>query len=249
MTLCALIPAAGEGRRLGSSLPKILVPVTDGKTAWQIIHGKLAPLVDHMHVVLSPQGERLFQQEYGALDNVGTSVQPMARGMGDAIFGAYDYWKRFSHLLIMWGDQINVSSQTLRAVVASLQVSSSESLTIAINWVDHPYVQFDFNEDRSILIDIRHSREGDRCDAKGFQDVGVFGLSTKFLMKAWEDYLKNPSLGKETKEINFLPFLVYLSKDLHWPLNLVEVKDPLESRGINTAEDLEFFRKNSKNEY
>ena len=242
-SICAVIPAAGEGRRLGSSHPKILVPVTPQQTAWDIIHHKLSPLVDHMHVILSENGSKIFEKQYDGLKDVSTSIQAIPRGMGDAIFGAYEFWQGFDHVLIMWGDQVNVSAQTLQAVIRSQKESTEEIITLAINKVADPYVQCDFNQGRSVLLNIRQSREGDICDKEGFADVGVFGLSTMTLMDSWQTYIQNPSLGKKTGEINFLPFFVYLSKELQWKLNIVEVKDPLESRGINTPDDLEFFRK------
>jgi bifunctional UDP-N-acetylglucosamine pyrophosphorylase/glucosamine-1-phosphate N-acetyltransferase len=244
-SICAVIPAAGEGRRLGHSLPKILVPVTPEKTVWEILHGKLSVLVDHTHVILSDKGSRLFQRKFpftGAAKNVSTSIQQAPRGMGDAIFGAYEHWKNFNHILIIWGDQVNVSPQTLQSVIQSQKDSLEETLTLPINMVSNPYVQYDFNKDHSALLNIRQSREGDICDKKGFADVGVFCLSTNSLMKSWQKYLQKPILGEQTGEINFLPFLVYLSIELQWCLKLVEVKDPLESRGINTEEDLKFFR-------
>ena len=60
MKICAVIPAAGRGTRLGSDQPKILTPLTARDTIWSILHDKLAPLVDHIHLVLSPEGAKLF---------------------------------------------------------------------------------------------------------------------------------------------------------------------------------------------
>ena len=242
-SICAVIPAAGEGRRLGLELPKILVPVTDKKTVWEILSGKLTGLLDHKHIVLSPKGAGLFQKQFLTTNDVSISVQPYPKGMGDAIFGAYEHWKGFDHILVLWGDQVNVSALTLKAVIQCQKDCSENSLTIAINSVQDPYVQYVFNKDNSTLLHIKQSREGDTCDKHGFADVGVFGLSTKDLWNSWQEYTRRASLGEQTGEINFLPFLAYISKDLHWHLNLIQVQDPLESRGINTLEDLEFFRK------
>lgn len=248
-SICAVIPAAGEGRRLGQNLPKILVPITPGKNIWHILSDKLFPLVNHIHVVLSPKSLSLFNKQIHdqkKSKNVTTSVQEIPRGMGDAIFGAHEYWKGFQHILVIWGDQVYVSFPTLQSVVQLQTASSQPSLTLPVNKVDDPYVQYVFNNSFSSLLNIRQSREGDSCDKNGFADVGVFGLSTSSLMKAWKEYLQKGSLGEKTGEINFLPFLVHISKELKWKLNVVRVQDPVESRGINTPEDLEFFRKKFK---
>jgi len=60
MSVCALIPAAGRGSRLGTDAPKILAPLTEQQTIWSILHAKLAPLVDHIHLELSPDGAEAF---------------------------------------------------------------------------------------------------------------------------------------------------------------------------------------------
>ena len=110
MKICAVIPAAGRGTRLGSDLPKILTPLTARDTIWSILHAKLAPLVDHIHLVLSPDGAKQFP----ALPaNVSISIQPEPIGMGDAIFRGFDIWSQYDAVLIVWGDQVFVSSDTL----------------------------------------------------------------------------------------------------------------------------------------
>jgi bifunctional UDP-N-acetylglucosamine pyrophosphorylase/glucosamine-1-phosphate N-acetyltransferase len=83
MKICALIPAAGRGTRLGSDRPKILTPLTAQETIWSILYARLSPLVDHIHLVLSPQGAPAFPPPPA---NVSISIQPTAIGMGDAIF-------------------------------------------------------------------------------------------------------------------------------------------------------------------
>ena len=47
--------------------------------------------------------------------------------------------------------------------------------------------------------------------------------------------------GAQTGEANFLPFLPHLARN-GWTLRRTHVDDPNEARGINTPEDLDFFR-------
>jgi bifunctional UDP-N-acetylglucosamine pyrophosphorylase / glucosamine-1-phosphate N-acetyltransferase len=242
---CAVIPAAGRGSRLGEEIPKILIPIAGEKTVWHILYEKLRLIVDHIHVVLSPEGILLFRQQL-EMDRipsgVSSSIQETPLGMGDAIFGAFDYWKDYENILILWGDQIAVSKETLEKTVTAQIASAGTALTIPVNLVDEPYVQYIFDEASTSLIKVRQTREGDICDKRGLADVGVFGLSNFHLMDAWKDFCKNASEGEKTGEINFLPFLPYLSADLGWNLKTVPVTDPTESRGINTPDDLFFFR-------
>ncbi|HWX88999.1 MAG TPA: 2-C-methyl-D-erythritol 4-phosphate cytidylyltransferase, partial [Rhizomicrobium sp.] len=78
MRVCAVIPAAGRGTRLGTDMPKILTPLTAQETIWSILYAKLSPLVDRIHLVLSPKGASLFPPLPA---NVSTSIQPAAIGM------------------------------------------------------------------------------------------------------------------------------------------------------------------------
>jgi len=102
-------------------------------------------------------------------------------------------------------------------------------------------VQYVF-DDAGRLARVRQSREGDACDPSGLSDVGTFGLSTRAYDGEWARYLAARDVGDRTGEVNFLPFLAHLSGAAGWPVTRIEVPDAEEARGINTREDLAFFR-------
>jgi len=77
--------------------------------------------------------------------------------------------------------------------------------------------------------------------------VGTFLLATQGLAAAWNDYQSKAVRGGQTGEINFLPFLPFLSAR-GWTVTPLEVADPTEARGINTQEDLSFFRERYKDQ-
>ena len=243
--VCALIPAAGRGSRFNYNKPKILAPIVQEKTVWHILYEKLCPLVDNIHVVLSPESFTLFEAQYAndhLPQSISTSIQKVPIGMGDAIFGAFDFWNNYENILIIWGDQVFVSIKTLQETIESHLLSTGRRMTIPTSFVNKPYVQYIFNKDFSGLLNIRQAREGDICDEQGFADVGVFCLSASGLEDEWKEYLTNKHVGKLTGEINFLPFLAYLSNEKFWDLQNIVVEDDTETRGINTLNDLNFFR-------
>jgi len=235
MRICAVIPAAGRGSRLGTSLPKILTPLNDTETIWSVLHAKLGPLVDHIHLVLSPDGAREFPP---LPPNVSHSIQPAPIGMGDAIFGARSAWEGFDAILIVWGDQVFVSQDTLRRALAAL-ARPDRQLVLPVTRMATPYVEYVFAGEE--LAKVLQSREGDATSPNGFSDVGTFLLGTAGLAAAWDSYLSAAVRGSQTAEINFLPFLPFLSQK-GWMVTPLEVADPVEARGINTPEDLSFFR-------
>jgi bifunctional UDP-N-acetylglucosamine pyrophosphorylase/glucosamine-1-phosphate N-acetyltransferase len=235
MKICAVIPAAGKGSRLGTTAPKILASLTGQETVWSVLHAKLAPLVDHIHLVLSPDGAAAFP---ALPPHVSSSVQPVPTGMGDAIFGARAAWAAFDAILIVWGDQVFVSTDTLRRALAALS-SSERRAVMPVTRMTEPYVEYVF--DGPTLTKVLQTREGDKTMPNGFSDVGTFLLATGGLTAAWDSYMTQAVRGRATSEVNFLPFLPFLAAQ-GWAISPLEVADATEARGINTREDLAFFQ-------
>jgi bifunctional UDP-N-acetylglucosamine pyrophosphorylase/glucosamine-1-phosphate N-acetyltransferase len=235
MKICAVIPAAGRGTRLGSDLPKILTPLTARDTIWSILHARLAPMVDHIHLVLSPDGAKQFP---ALPSNTSISIQPEPVGMGDAIFRGFDTWSKYDAMLIVWGDQVFVSENTLSRAIVALGPRQNHAV-LPVTRMAVPYVEYVFDGPR--LTEVLQTREGDTTGAGGFSDVGTFLLATQGLRPAWDDYLKSATRGSSTGEMNFLPFLPFLSAQ-GWTVTPLEVTDATEARGINTKDDLAFFQ-------
>lgn len=243
MKTCAVIPAAGRGSRLGLPEPKLLAPIRGEETIWTILSRKLKGLVDHIHVILSPSGFAAMRSVLdGSGDDLTTSlcVQPQPTGMGDAIFCGHQVWSHAETILIVWGDQVHVSQETIRRAL-DLHAGSPRCLVLPLVALAHPYVEYCF-DDANRLIAVRQSREGDECVSGGLGDVGTFVLSTEYLVSAWSEYRQQQSPGTRTGEINFLPFLVFLAQ-CGWEVKQLRIDDSLEARGINTAEDLAFFQR------
>ncbi|GAA3447353.1 NTP transferase domain-containing protein [Planomonospora venezuelensis] len=248
--VCAVVPAAGQGSRLGLGIPKIMLEVAGGVTVWDLLRGRLAPWAEHVHVVLSPAGKAPFQRlaaEAIERGEVSVSVQEEPTGMGDAVFGAaVPYWADHDAILVVWGDQANLSSRTVGETVRAHRGSAAgggPALALPLVALPDPYVEYEYDEDSSALLRVRMSREGDECRPGGLSDVGVFCLSVDGLAQAWPRYLAAARTGTVTGEVNFLPFLPYLSRELGWRTTVVPVADPDEARGINTPADLEFTRR------
>jgi len=241
--ICAVIPAAGRGARLGLDVPKILAPIGDGCTVWTLLRESLRGCAGHIHVVISPVFFDLVRRVVVASlrqDSISVGVQERPLGMGDAIFGAYGVWMNFSHLLVVWGDQAGLSSETLHRTMVLHASGSGPRCTLPVVEAARPYVQYVFHN--GSLESIRQAREGAAVDDRGLSDVGVFLLEVKGLQDAWREYVRIAAAGAVTGEVNFLPFLVYLSQQCGWKFETVRVADPIEARGINTGDDLRFFQ-------
>jgi bifunctional N-acetylglucosamine-1-phosphate-uridyltransferase/glucosamine-1-phosphate-acetyltransferase GlmU-like protein len=186
--------------------------------------------------VLSPDGAAAFPP---LPPDTSFSIQPEPIGMGDAIFRGFDVWSRHDAILVIWGDQLFVSSATLSRAVAALG-KPRRHVVLPVTRMAQPYVEYVFAAAQ--LAAVRQSREGDATTPNGFSDVGTFLLGTEGLAEAWGDFLAGAPAGARTGEINFLPFLPFLSSR-GWRVTPLEVADATEARGINTPDDLAFFRK------
>lgn len=242
MQTCAVIPAAGKGSRLGLKGPKILASITDDQTVWSLLRAKLLNTVDHIHLVVSPDAWskiHALTREDEKKNLVSLSIQPKPIGMGDAIFRGFSQWMKAQTILVIWGDQVFVSENTLKKAI-ELHGHERHRVVIPLVRMKNPYVEYVFEDDK--LKKVRQSREGDLCFDNGLADMGTFALSVSDLIIAWKKYLKIATTGNKTNEINFLPFLPFLSNEL-WDMKTFIVDDVREARGINTVEDLEFFQK------
>ncbi len=192
--ICAIVPAAGKGTRLGLAIPKILAPVAPGETVLDLLSRKLAliPELSQIHLVLSPSGKTIFDQ-HG------------------------------------WKEKRTRPAKNL--------------ITVPLIRQENPYVEY-IVSDSGVLENVKQRREGDSCSNGGLSDVGVFLLSTMNLIEAYQSFLATEEhVGKITGEINFLPFLAFLSSKLGHVFQWIEASDHEEARGINSPEDLEHFRR------
>jgi bifunctional UDP-N-acetylglucosamine pyrophosphorylase/glucosamine-1-phosphate N-acetyltransferase len=243
MTVCAVLPAAGRGSRLGLGRPKLLAPVTERATIWSLMSERLDGLVDHIHIIVSPGDRELFEgvlneHPLGTPVTIGVQAKPV--GMGDAVFCGHSRWSQADTVLVMWGDQVHVSRGTVEAAVR-LHQDAPRRIVLPLVPLADPYVEYVFDE-LGRLSAVRQAREGDRCQPGGLGDVGAFILSTRGLGSEWARYLASTaSRGAMTGEVNFLPFLVLLA-GRGWEVRRLGVVDPLEAKGVNTPADLAFFR-------
>ena len=80
-------------------------------------------------------------------------------GMGDAIFGASAAWESFDAVLIVWGDQVFVSQETLRRALKTLSLPERHAV-LPVTRMQRPYVEYVFEGTR--LTRVLQSREGDQ---------------------------------------------------------------------------------------
>lgn len=140
----AVVLAAGDGKRLRSTLPKVLHRVA-GRSLLGHVVAALEPLgLDRVVAVVSPKIEELLkggddELEFGKVgfENVGFAIQDPPRGTGDAVRVALEELGGGGTVLVVPGDAPLLRTETLDALF-ELHRSSGASATLLTADVDDP---------------------------------------------------------------------------------------------------------------
>ena len=232
-----IVPAAGAGTRLGTSLPKLLVPV-DGIPMIARVLTLYADLAARAAVVVQPAVLPKVRQELTAppmpVDFV-TQEQPT--GMLDAILLAapvVDRWQP-DRVWITWCDQIALLPATLNQLRAIDDTAPAPPLALPTCRTHDPYVHIERNSSGRIVT-VLHRREGDTMPDAGETDAGLFDLSRRAYSVDLPAYAASPQIGARTGERNFVPFVAWMAG--RGPVATVECSEPEEAVGINTPGEL-----------
>ena len=233
-----IIPAAGLGLRLKSSLPKVLFPV-NGRPMIDYLFNLYAPLAECFILVLHPSFERQVRQycsQYAF--RLEYAIQEEPTGMLDAILAPREEVQKYrpERVWITWCDQIAISPRTV-ATLARLSVQDHESaLLFPTVMRKDPYIHFVRNERREI-VRVLQRRENDDMPEVGESDMGLFHLSGHAYLDLLVDFSGAITRSAVTRERNFLPFIPWLHGQA--PIRTFPGGAEIESVGINDAGDLQ----------
>ncbi|HEY5209577.1 MAG TPA: bifunctional UDP-N-acetylglucosamine diphosphorylase/glucosamine-1-phosphate N-acetyltransferase GlmU [Stellaceae bacterium] len=124
----AVILAAGQGRRMKSSLPKVLHPVAQ------------FPMIDHVLAALRPLAPMRtimviapgMVPAMAARDGVEYAIQAAPRGTGDAVAAARSALQGFAgDVLILYGDTPLITTGTLETLLAARRQATAPDLVVA----------------------------------------------------------------------------------------------------------------------
>ena len=232
-----VIPAAGRGSRLGSDLPKSLVPVA-GRPMIDHLIDLYRRFVDRFAVVVHPSALARVQDHVAdsgvALDVL---VQDAPTGMLDAILIGGTAVEAHSpdRVWITWCDQIGIHSNTLARLAREDEQMPAPALVMPTCHQPDPYIHLD-RDATGRITRVRHRREGDLMPALGESDTGLFDLSRDAFSQLLPQYAQDVEPAAGTGERNFLPFVAWLSARA--PIVTFPCTEPEEAVGVNTPEDL-----------
>ena len=125
--LAIVILAAGQGKRMRSTLPKVLHPIAGLPMIGHVLAtaGRLKP--SRAVVVLAPAHAHLAE----ALAPAATAIQPVPRGTGDAVRAALPALKGFAgDVLVLFGDVPLIGADTLRAMLRARRAKADPAVVV-----------------------------------------------------------------------------------------------------------------------
>ena len=238
MSRLLVIPAAGPGSRLGSALPKVLVPVA-GQPMLDRLLALYQDVVERVVIVVNPSFAQTVRDHVAARPaavRIQCVEQQTPTGMLDAILLAAPVAlsHRPSSIWITWCDQVAVHPKTIERLAARTS-SQTEALVMPTVTRRHPYIHFE-RDASGRIVRVLHRREGDSMPEVGESDMGLFAMSAKTYAEHLPAYAGSVEVGRATRERNFLPFIPWLTRSQ--AVATFAAEHPMEAVGVNTPEEL-----------
>lgn len=238
--LQVIIPAAGRGSRSGLAYPKCLFPVR-GKAIIQRLLETLAPFDSHPVLVTSPDGDpRIRDSVQSGPTDPWTVVQPVARGMGDAILTAVRAVKenvQCRDALLVWSDIPFLRQETVRSLIQHHDQTHSV-FTFATAIADEAYTQVERSENGEVTSVIE-TRESGRSITRGERDIGLFVFKIDPVARLLAEELPG-KYGVTTGEHGFLYVIKHLVDRGHRVSGL-PIAQPEELVSFNAFSDIEAY--------
>jgi bifunctional UDP-N-acetylglucosamine pyrophosphorylase / glucosamine-1-phosphate N-acetyltransferase len=154
-TLAAVVLAAGKGKRLKSSTPKVLHPICGRPALWHVLHGVLATKPNKIVVVVGHGADdvRAAVQSWGLKPTPVFVEQTEQLGTGHAVLAAEQAVGRAQDVLVVGGDFDPVTGDDLKRLVSAHRRNASAAAIFATE-LDEPggYARVVYERGRLVAI-------------------------------------------------------------------------------------------------
>ena len=235
MNVDIIILAAGQGKRMQSSLPKVLQPL-GGKPLLQHVIDTCSKLEKvKLHIVVGGQ-KKLIQSSISAPKSTNWVVQKNQLGTGHAVKQALPSLRPNSYSVVLYGDGPLVKLKTLKRLISNITKDNLSLLT------------FETTSPKGLGRIIRQgprvtriAEEKDATNAeKKIKEVnsGILATSSRNL-KNWLPKLKNNNAAKEYYLTDIVSFCNLENKKIK-AINLGESNELL---GANDSQELQILER------
>jgi|SRR3989344_898135 len=236
-----VILAAGQGKRMQSELPKVLAEV-QGKAMLE--HLSLTAQVVTGSSATTVIGHRadLIKSRFG--DSLTYVIQEKQLGTGHALLAAKYELKDAEHVVVLYGDQPFIKSETIKKLIKKHLVSGAK-ITFAttlipdfMDWREYFIKLGRILRKHDEIIGIREFKDATEEERKIKElNIGCYIFDSEWLWKNLEK-IENKNAQQEYYVTDLIPLAIKDSE-------LVEgiQIDSKEAMGANTKEELEILEK------
>ncbi|MCX7831506.1 MAG: bifunctional UDP-N-acetylglucosamine diphosphorylase/glucosamine-1-phosphate N-acetyltransferase GlmU [Actinobacteria bacterium] len=235
MSLSSIIMAAGKGKRMNSSIPKVLHKVAGKPMIEHILNIPFQLKAFPIVVVIGHNGEEVEKFLSTLPENTEVVWQDKLLGTGDAVMRALPSVKnRSEHVLVLCGDTPLLTLQTVRHLVDS-HLERKPACTILTAKIDNPagYGRVIRDEDGfvvKIVEDVDATKEEKQVNEV---NAGVYVFDVNLL----EEGLESLDSSNNQNEY-YLPEVINYFVTKGYRVDAVKAKNAEEIRGVNSRTEL-----------
>lgn len=187
MSFSLIVAAAGQGTRMGSRVPKPLIPIAGGVLIEKST-ASLSKICSEAVIVVQRTAQQQFEDTFSQLNGLSVryTYQETQRGTADAVHRglrkAQNDWS-----IVVWADQggaFFADSELLRAASQDPDID----LVVPVVWKDDPYAYFALGSKMEIT-EFCETRRGSPHVSQGWSDCGVFVMRTRRVRDMLTDLL------------------------------------------------------------
>jgi UDP-N-acetylglucosamine diphosphorylase/glucosamine-1-phosphate N-acetyltransferase len=227
-----IILAGGEGKRMNSSLPKVLHLYKGVPMIIRILQASMGINPEKILLVVGKYKQQIKEtvESYFSSANIIYVNQTEPKGTGDAVLSCFPYFESSSDVLILNGDMPLVTSELLAEIVKtpnSIAIANVEKETAT------GYGRIIYDKDGKIVC-IREEKDCSPEEKKiTLVNAGIYYFSEILLKKCVEQIKPNKITGEY-----YLTDIIAMC-DVHPYV----VQNTTLVKGINTQEELEMAHK------
>jgi len=234
-----VILAAGQGKRMGADIPKVLVPVNGRPMIDHLLDSVAGSGIESQPVVVVGHGADLIKQHLNGRCQF--AFQPEQLGTAHALQCALPFIGETGRVLVLYGDHAFVSAKTIKKLADHCSNSSATVVLMTVkvdDFNDWRKAFYDFGrivrDENGLVKKIVEKRDASEAElALTEVNPGYYCFDIAWVKQNIEK-IKNQNAQGEY----YLTDLIGLAIEQGEVVEAVLVDDPREGLGINTTDQL-----------
>lgn len=244
----AIIPCAGNSKRMQTNLPKALLKV-NGESSINNQLKLLNKFINNFYIIINEnineEKKYIMRIETKFLKKITFISSKAGSGDGMAILDALNYIKKTknkqTNIFVCWGDVYFKNINIIKIFKDYFfNKNKIKTMLIPLKFKKNPYVSFVFDQNNNIK-QVLFQRRNQFVDY-GYQDLGIFLINKNFTHNILTKMKKNTDINKE---LNFLDSIQILYNNKKFIESYILKIDP-ETYSFNKINELNITRYHAK---